>query len=123
MIAEKLLFKAEPVRGREDYDRLNWHLENWKRWMETGGNTVFHVGGGVGLRGFTHYDTDGEYDKSDNHTAVMVDAVIRGLKKIEYEALACEYLGEIWRSTTPLHLVLVVARHGVRIGINRRGLV
>lgn len=122
-IREMIAMTEPPIRLKVEYDRLDWHLQNWRRWMQTGGKTVFHVGGGIGLQGFTHYDTDGEYDKSDTQTAIIVDAVIRGLAQGEQEALASEYLGAAWRRATPLHLVLVVARHGVQMGINRRGLV
>lgn len=109
------------VRARDQYDRLTWHLENWSRWMETGGMSNFHVQGGQNLRGYPqHYDTEVERDKSDQQTAVQVDAVIRGLKALEQAALRCEYLKETWKSPLPIGTVLALAREQVRIGLNKR---
>jgi hypothetical protein len=106
------------------YDRLEWHLHNWARWMRAGGLTRFRIVGGHGLRGFTHYSHDREAEdaQSDTDTAVRVDAVIRDLSPAEREALQADYLGAVWRCATPLHLVLVLARERVGVGIRRLGI-
>ena len=125
MNMSELPIREKPaIRARDQYDRLQWHLENWARFMRSGGGTVFRVEGGHGLRGFTHFDTESGYDKSDYDTAVQVDAVIRDLKQMEKDALHTEYLGAVWPNTEfALTVSLVLAREQVQIGINRRGLV
>lgn len=106
------------------YDRLEWHLQNWARWMRAGGLTKFRVVGGHGLRGFTHYSHDREAEdaQSDTDTAVRVDAVIRDLAAGERDALQVEYLDAVWRRATPLRAVLCLARERVGIGIRRLGI-
>ena len=111
------------MRGSARYDRLDWHLENWARWQRAGGYAEFHVGASGGLRGFTHYDTESERDKSDAKTADIVDAIIRDLKPMERDALNTEYLGVKWTNTEfALTVALVLAREQVQLGINRRGI-
>ncbi len=113
-----------PRRASEQYDRLDWHLRNWARWMSGGELCRLSVRGGHGLEGFKHYDSEGEYDKSDRDTAIQVDAVIRDLKQMERDALNTEYLGAVWPGKPEgLGIVLVLAREQVQMGINRRGLV
>lgn len=107
-----------------DTDRLLFHLDNWARWMKSRGLSGFHVRAkSVGV-GYTHYDTDreSEYEKSDNWHAENTDAVIRDLKRLEQLALQCEYLGAIWTDPLDIGLVLVVAREGVRMGLDKRGI-
>lgn len=106
-----------------DTARLEWHLLNWARWMRSRGLSNFHVRAKSVGEGFTHYDTDGEYEKSDAWVAENVDAIIRDLKRLERAALECEYLGAAWLEKIDIGLILVVAREGVRMGLNRRGIV
>lgn len=114
---------VKPMRASEQYDRLEWHLSNWALLIKSGGLSEFKVQGGHGIVGYTHYgDKETEDQKSDYRTAVMVDAIIRGLKQAEQDALATEYLMAAWMHYTDHHLVLLVARHGVQMGINRRGI-
>lgn len=113
-----------PARAKDAYDRLDWHLANWARYMRTGELSRLDVRGGHGLEGFKHYDSEGEYNKSDRDTAIQVDAVIRDLKQMERDALHTEYLGAKWPNKPEfLSVVLVLAREQVQRGINRRGLV
>ncbi len=103
-----------PRTAKDQYDRLEWHFWNWSRWMRSGG---------IGLHGFTHFDTDSSYDKSDNDTAIMVDAIIRDLKKMERDALNTQYLGAAWNNKPEfLGIVLVLAREQVQNGIRKKGL-
>ena len=117
-------FHELPRTAKQQYDRLEWHFYNWARWMRSGGKTQFHVGGGLGLQGFTHFDTESSYDKSDNDTAIMVDAIIRDLKQMERDSLHTEYLGKVWPNKPEiLGMVLVLAREQVQAGIRKRGLI
>jgi len=109
-------------KARDQYDRLEFHLQNWASWMRSGGMSAFHVQGGQNLRGYPqHYDTEVERDKSDRDTAIQVDAIIRDLKKMERDALNTEYLGHEWPNNPDfLGIVLVLAREQVQAGITRR---
>jgi hypothetical protein len=103
------------------YDRLEWHLLNWARYMRTGSMVNFHVHGGTGLNGYPqHYDTDVEYDKSDAYTARSVDAAIRSLQRLEELAIHSEYLNAKWTSEKPLNDILDKARANLQILINKR---
>lgn len=116
-----IVIQEQPRKAKDQHDRLDFHLSNWAMWMRTGGMTCFHVQGGQNLRGYPqHYDTEVERDKSDQQTAVQVDAVIRGLKALEQAALRCRYLDETWKSPLPIEPVLALAREQVQIGLNRR---
>ncbi|CAB4145083.1 hypothetical protein UFOVP891_29 [uncultured Caudovirales phage] len=108
--------------AREQNDRLEALLSNWARWMASGGMKQFHVGGGNGLRGYTHYDTETERDKSDAINGEMVDTIIKTLRPTEKAALETEYCGNKWLYEIPIGLVLVLAREQVRIKINRAGI-
>lgn len=105
--------------------RLEGHLRNWTCWMFTGGLGEFKVIGGVGLHGYTHFDGDNEsvYAKMDIATAKATDAAINDLKLLEKAAIHANYLGAKWVSILNIHAVLVIARHGVRMGLERRGIV
>jgi len=106
-----------------DTDRLEFHLENWARWMQTGGKSEFKVHGGHSLRGFTHYDTESAYEQMDISSAKATDAAIGDLKPLERAAINCEYLGAKWTYEGPQHAVLAIARHAVRMGLERRSIV
>jgi hypothetical protein len=96
-------------------------LYNWANWMFSGGYTGFHVGAGSVGEGFKHYDSDGEYRKSDVELAKTTYAVIRDLKPAEREAIEAEYLRRAWTRSTPIGPVLVLAHESVRRGLERRG--
>jgi hypothetical protein len=77
--------------------------------------------GGIGV---SHsMDFDQMADNADNTIASWVDSIIRGLGALEQKALRVEYLGEKWTSPTEIELVLVLAREGVRAGLDRKGIV
>lgn len=121
------MIMTEPIRQltmppRVEYDRLEWHLQNWRRLMESGGYSEFKIGK-MGLVGFTHYgDEETNNSISDYRTARMCDAVVRGLRPMEQDALETNYLGHKWLYPQDLGTVLVLAREGVAMGLRKRGI-
>jgi hypothetical protein len=112
---------AEP----ENFERVDWHLENWKRYMLTGQYQGLRMPGrACAGMGISHTaDFDQLADAADLNVARAVDAIIRDLKPLEAKALRCRYLHEQWTSVLSMAAVVVVAMEGVRTGLNRRGIV
>lgn len=106
-------------------DRVEFHLDNWSRWMRTGGYTGLsaphRASGGIGISHTADFDQLA--DIADMQSAKACDAVIRGLRPLEQKAIRCAYLGEEWTSVLQEGAVLVVAKEAVRLGLNRRGIV
>jgi len=105
--------------------RVDWHLENWKRYMFTGQyvglSAPGRASGGIGISHTADFDQLA--DQADRVLARAVDAIIRDLRPLEQKALRCRYLHETWCSPHPLGAVVLVARESVRMGLNRRGIV
>ena len=106
-------------------DRVEWHLWNWRRWMQTGEFAgLGHSGRASGGIGISHTaDFDQLADQADRTVAKSVDAVIRGLKPLEQKALRCRYLHEEWTSILQQAQIVIVAKESLRLGLNRRGIV
>lgn len=118
-----LVERVIAMKPHVDYDRVEWHLWNWARYMRTGGYAGLSISGRAsGGIGISHSaDFDQLADLADRSSARACDAVIRDLKPLEQKAIRCAYLGEDW--TRPEHegAVLVVAKESVRLGLNKRG--
>jgi hypothetical protein len=105
-------------------DRVEFHLFNWAKWLRGSGMRLGYPSRASGGIGISHSaDFDQMADNADNTIASWVDAIIRGLGNLEQKALRVEYLGERWTSPTEIGLVLVIAREGVRAGLDRKGIV
>lgn len=105
--------------------RVEWHLQNWKRYMFTGQYAgLGHSGRASGGIGISHSaDFDQLADQADRVLARTVDAIIRDLKPLEQKALRCRYLYEDWTDSREMALFVVLAKEGVRLGLNRKGVV
>jgi hypothetical protein len=108
---------------KPDYDRVEWHLYNWARYMRTGGYAGLSLPGRAsGQIGISHAaDFDQLADNADRIAAKTCDSVIRDLKPLEQKAIRCGYLGEDWTHVLNEAAVLVVAKEGVRLGLERKG--
>lgn len=123
LIAERVVcMRVDPYF---DYDRVDFHLFNWARWMRSGGTAILGIPGrACAGMGISHSaDFDQLADQSDRVAAKAVDAVIRDLKPLEAKAIRCSYLGEDWTAKEQEGAVLVIAKESVRMGLNRRGIV
>lgn len=122
MIVAEPTLRQQYQAARAQHDELESLLYQWKLWMQTGGKQDFKVKSRSVGQGYRHYDPDLGSEIADLSIARAVDKIIETLKPIEQLALHCEYLGAYWRSETPLHLVLVLARDQVRQACVSRGL-
>jgi hypothetical protein len=122
LFLEKLACMTNPVF---DYDRVDFHLFNWARYMRTGSYAGLSLPGrACAGMGISHSaDFDQLADQSDRVAARAVDAIIRDLKPLEAKAIRCSYLGEEWTSKLQEAAVLVVAKESVRAGLARKGMV
>lgn len=58
-------------------DRVEWHLWNWNNWMQystSPGKHCNHASGGI--RGYTNFDVEAEYEEGDRVAARAVQAVL-----------------------------------------------
>ncbi len=110
-------------RRKPDYDRVEFHLWNWQRWMNSGQFAGLaapgRASGGIGISHAADFDQ--LYDQASQVVAKACDAVIGDLGKLEQKAIRCAYLGEVWESRLSESAVLVVAKEALRIELNRRG--
>ena len=111
----------------EQQDRLEWHLENWARWMGSGGTTD--------LRGPNHahgctswgdsWDSEAVYERMERRCAGIMDAMIGSLPPAQQAAILCEY--EVARAFNfprgNYHELLVLAKAKLRSMMHSRGLV
>lgn len=121
LLAERVVQMVAHV----DYDRVEWHLWNWGRYMRTGGyaglSSPGRASGGIGISHSADFDQLA--DIADRVSAKACDAVIRDLKPLERKAIHCAYLGEEWTSVLQEGAVLVVAKESVRLALNKRGVI
>ncbi len=121
-----MMMETAPTRPSVPCEPKLWVqriLYNWAQWMFSGGYSEFHVRSLSIGEGFTHYDSDGEYQKADVALAKLTDAVIRDLKAMEREAIEAEYLRRTWMRAVSIHPVLVIAHEAVRMGLQRKGFI
>lgn len=121
LVGLRMAIEVPPIND----DRVEWHLLNWRRWMQTGEFAGLGLSGRAsGGIGISHSaDFDQLADGADRNVAKMVDAIIRGLKPLEQKALRCRYLHEDWTSPLPMAHIVVIAKEALRLGLNKRGIV
>jgi hypothetical protein len=104
-------------------DRVEWHLENWGRWMRSGS----------AVSGFPHracgctswgdaWDDDTVLEASERVSAKAVHAIIEGLALAERLALNCRYLAARYADSRQYIGALATARENVGAGLKRRGI-
>lgn len=113
----------EPMRAREQYDRLDALLYLWAAWMRSDHMQSLGMPSRSPTIGVSHgADFDQIYDQVTGQTAEAVNGCVESLGKAEQAALRADYLGEVWRYQTPIERVLTAARETLQTIINRRGI-
>lgn len=91
--------KAEPMIGGMSEARLEWHFDNWRRWMRKDSVTdgAPHKAAGC-LGGGYSQSFDDMVDAADVRCARVLDALVNSLTPIERAAIYHEYLYAVFRS-------------------------
>ena len=78
--------------------RVEWHLDNWRRWKRTGGHQGAYGHCAVGLSsGGNSQDFDDMAEQSDRRCAGIVDTLIDDLSPAQSCAIYAEYLHSVFR--------------------------
>lgn len=80
-------------------ERVEWHLQNWREWMQSGSEVESlpaKAHGGMG-RTFGSRDFDDMVEDEDVRCARVVDAIIGDLPPVQQAALAHLYLAAVFR--------------------------
>lgn len=116
---QSVVFQRDP-----DY-WIDWHLQNWARWMNLGGKpTGFPNRGSGGAANYSVYtgDMDSAYSYSDGVIARATEAVISDLPEDEKLAINRKYLDETYRGDERFNIALERAKVAVERGLKRKGM-
>jgi hypothetical protein len=118
-VPPSVIFQKDP-----DY-WIDWHLNNWARWMHLGGKPAgFPSKGSGGAQGYTVYsgDMDSSYSHSDGVVACATEAVISDLPPDEKWAIYRQYLDTDYRGDGPFMRSLEQGKRNVERGLKRKGM-
>jgi hypothetical protein len=98
----------DEMLGGMSIARLEWHFDNWRRWMRKDSVTdgAPHKAAGCVGGGYSQ-SFDDMADASDIRCARILDALVSSLVPVERAAINHEYLYAVWRSgrgDLPLYL-------------------
>lgn len=103
--------------------RLEWHFDNWRRYMRKDDVTDGYPGKAAGCVGGGYSQTfDDMADASDVRVARILDALVSSLTPIERAAIYHEYLYAVFRPTREsLEEILIRARFRIATWLVARG--
>lgn len=117
--------RAQEIKSSTFTD-LDFHLENWARWMQAhDGPEGLPSKASGGLKAFTTMENDSTYARLDTWLAEHTDAAVKALTPAERAALYHAYdLTSVWRFPRDnFDDLLASARSQVRATLLRRGVV
>lgn len=110
MIAVAMKKEEEPTIGGMPVWRLEWHFDNWRRWMRKDDVTDGAPGKACGCVGGGYSQSfDEMVDAADVRCARIMDALVNSLTTVERAAIYHEYLYAVFRMRD-LRGTLVIAR-------------
>lgn len=90
--------QQEPMIGGMTEARLEWHFDNWRRYMRKDDVTDGYPGKAAGCVGGGYSQTfDDMADASDVRVARVVDALVASLTPLESAAIYHKYLYAVFR--------------------------
>lgn len=90
--------EEEPMIGGMSEARLEWHFDNWRRWMRKDHVTDGAPGKAAGCVGGGYSQSfDDMADASDIRCARIVDSLVSSLGHLERAAIYHEYLYAVFR--------------------------
>ena len=113
----------EPQIGGMSEARLEWHFDNWRRWMrnDTVTDGAPHKAAGCVGGGYSQ-SFDDMADASDIRCARVLDALVSSLSIAERAAVNHQYLYAVWRhGRGDLPLYLASARLKIAKWLVERG--
>lgn len=94
-----LEMKPEPIIGGMIEGRLEWHFDNWRRYMRKDDVTDGYPAKAAGCVGGGYSQTfDEMMDASDIRVAMIVDALVSSLSPLERASIYHKYLYAVFRS-------------------------
>lgn len=98
MAAVLAMIEVEPMIGGMAEGRLEWHFDNWRRFMRRGDVTDGYPRKGAGCVGGGYSQTfDDMADAADIRVAGIMDALVKSLPPMENAAIHHEYLYAVFR--------------------------
>ena len=112
-----LAMKKEEKIGGMPENRLEWHFENWKRWMRHDSTTDGYPGKASGCVGGGYSQSfDDMVDAADIRCAQIVDSLVNSLTPIERAAIYHKYLYAVFRYGRAGNLEQSLARARLKVG-------
>ena len=94
----KMVQEKEPMIGGMSEARLEWHFDNWRRYMRRDSVTDGYPGKAAGCVGGGYSQTfDDMADASDVRCARIVDSLVSSLGNLERAAIYHQYLYAVFR--------------------------
>lgn len=94
-----VLKEKEPMIAGMPLARLEWHFDNWRRWMRKDDVTDGAPSKACGCVGGGYSQTfDDMVDAADVRCARIMDALVNSLTPVERAAIYHEYLYAVFRS-------------------------
>jgi hypothetical protein len=114
-VLERVEEKEELIGGMP-VGRLEFHFDNWRRWMRKDNVTDGAPGRAAGCIGGGYSQTfDDMVDAADVRCAMIVDSLVNSLSHVERAAVYHEYLYAVFRSGRGISLEQTLARARLRV--------
>lgn len=115
---------AEPMISGMPEGRLEWHFDNWRRYMRRDDVTDGYPGKAAGCIGGGYSQTfDDMVDAADVRCARVMDALVSSLSTIERAAINHQYLYAVFRhGRGELEEALLRARYRIAAWLVQRGI-
>lgn len=115
--------ETEPMIGGMSEARLEWHFDNWRRWMRQDSVTDGAPGKAAGCVGGGYSQTfDDMADAQDIRVARVLDALVNSLTPLERAAVYHQYLYAVFRhGRDALQQALDTSRVRIARGLVERG--
>lgn len=110
----------------QEEDRLEHHLENWARWMRSGGFTELQAPSrAAGCTSWGDaWDDETVYEANDRRCAVIMDAMVKSLVPAQKAAIHKRYLHAVFQFPRDNYAEqLTLAKVKLRSMMHGRGLV
>lgn len=105
--------------------RVDWHLDNWRRWMRSGQEVDGHARSSSGVSdGGTSKGFDEMVEAEDRRCAKIVDAILDNLPPVERIAIYIErgIMGRVFEfKRMTFHQALVAGKNALARELARRG--
>lgn len=115
---------ADQPAQPSDEQTLDWHLDNWARWMRRGRNDKGYPGRACGCTSWGDaWDDDTVFDRMDAQRASCVNALVNDLAPVPRAALCHRYLEAVYQFPRGNYAAALEAgRAAIAKGLQSRGM-